>query len=154
MKGKCRDFEKKLNDLTSKEKLVSFITTYQFTGKPFCGEFDDTTFRLTRNTPWTSTKAVLIQGTFQRNREGITELEYEVRSKYSRSIVILLSFALLLFVNVPLLAGAEKLLFADLLKINGFFCVGFLFQLVVFHFKKRIVEERFTTEFEIEKTVL
>ena len=81
-----KEFKRRLHELTSKEKEFYLLTPYNFSGRPFCGKFDDATFILTRNSLWTHVKAIEIKGEYKDGGNGSTAVDYTVgHSKFMRA---------------------------------------------------------------------
>ena len=72
------EFKGQLTELTTPGKDFYFISPYDFSGKPFCGKHDDTTFELTKNSFWKHVLAIQIKGEYKTADNNSTEVTYEL----------------------------------------------------------------------------
>lgn len=149
-----QDFKKRLAELTSKEDDFYFFTPYKFSGKPFCGAFDDDTFELTRNSFWRHVKAVVIKGEYKSLDENSCEVTYTIGlTRFMRnSGIVIFCFALVLF-NLIIFINRNSFyasFLSTLLTINGFYIFSGLVAFTMNELSKRVVNQRFKEEFEID----
>ena len=151
---KKTEFKKRLTDLTSKEKDFSLFTSYNSAGTPFCGAYDDKTFELTRNSFWRNVKALVIKGEYKELDNNSTEVTYKIGlTKFMRNLTIVFGcFTFILFNTVIIINrnNFEEPFLPILLTINGFMIFAGLWGLAINWLTKRIVNQRFREEFEIE----
>lgn len=148
----------KLTKAEFKERLalrtcVSDFTIFNllgFSGKPFRGIFDDSTFALVRNSGWKNARVIEITGEYKASDDNFTEVTYDVGiSKKS----LILSYV----GGVIMLAGITAIYFFDgdsmnasgALALTGFVVLCFLLQFVSHRITKKLVDQRFREEFEI-----
>ncbi len=146
------EFKKRLTELTSKEKDFYFITPYNSSGTPFCGEYDDRTFELTRNSFWQHVKVIVIKGEYNQLDNDSTEVSYALGwTKFTRNLFIVFISLAFVGLNTFLIVFSYKSGFkiSSLLIINGFLAIGCLLISVVNWTTKKIVNQRFKEEFEI-----
>jgi hypothetical protein len=146
-KSNLKDFEKELKQLTTKESFF-FLTPLDFSGKPFCGSFDHSTFDLTRNSMWQHIRAISIKGSYRREGD-VTEVEYEVGvDKFSRIFARVVFILLAVGLNIIVLVS-HRFDASDVIALNFFLLAAWLLLAMMNWISKKIVEERFETEFEI-----
>lgn len=148
------DFKKRLAELTSKEKDFYFLTPYNSSGTPFCGEFDDNNFELTRNSFFKHVNALVIKGEYKALDEYSSDVTYTIGlSSFGRNLSILIYcfafgfFNAVIFINQSSLNDSFLLI---LLTINGVLIFSGLLVFAVNGLTKRIVNQRFKEEFEID----
>ena len=142
------EFKQRLAELTSVERPFYFITPYNFSGKPFCGKFTDSSFDLTRNSIWPSVSAIRIKGEYVRIGNDTTEVFYEVGlAKPLRFFILLFFGATLAGMNMVLIAmgGEGKVI----LTFSGFWIFAGLWGMVLNWIITKIVNQRFQVEFEM-----
>lgn len=146
------DFKRRLIDLTSREKFVYFITPYNFSGKPFCGDFDDSTFTLTKNSFWRHVKAIQIKGEYKQFDKNSTEVIYKIGySDFMRYAAVAFFSIVFIGFNVVLISFTEEKV-SKIISFNIFLCFMGLLGFVVTWISKKIVTQRFEEEFDIDKT--
>jgi hypothetical protein len=153
MKGEStlKNFEERLKELTSAEPSIWFISPYQRSGRPFCGTFDDSSFNLTRNSIWNHVKWISIDGTFKKSDDGTTEVDYEIGTTRRMKAFSIIFFAFTLIgINIFLFNYKDSLANSAIIALNGFWLFAFLWWQLVNRITRKIVEERFQTEFNIE----
>jgi hypothetical protein len=150
---KKTEFKKRLTELTSKEKDFSLFTSYNSSGTPFCGTYDDKTFELTRNSFWRHVKAIVIKGEYKEFDNNSTEVIYTIGvTKFMRNLTIVFAcFSFILFNTVIIVNGDnfKEPFLSVILTINGFIIFAGLWGLTINFLTKRIVNQRFKEEFEI-----
>ena len=145
-----KEFQRRLTELTSKEKDFYFITSYNSSGTPFCGTHDDKTFELTRNSFWRHFKTVIIKGEYKDADNNSTEVTYEVGlSKFARNFSLVFAGLIFVGLNIFLLVIRDKVKISLFLTVNGFLAFGCLLGLTINWVTKKIVNQRFEEEFEI-----
>lgn len=148
-----KEFAKRLTDLTSKEKDFYLLTPYNSSGAPFCGEFNDTTFELRRNSFWRHVKAFVIKGQYKELDNNSTDVTYTIGlTKFMRNLTILFGCFSFVILNLTIIinrGGFKEPFLPILLTINGFMIFAGLWGLAMHWLTKRIVNERFKQEFEI-----
>lgn len=149
-----QDFKKRLAELTSKEDDFYFFTPYKFSGEPFCGAFDDDTFELTRNSFWRHVRAVVIKGEYKALDENSCEVTYTIGlTRFMRNAaIVIFSFAFVLF-NAVIFINRNSFhdpFLSILFTINGVFIFSGLLVFTMNGLSKRIVNQRFKEEFEID----
>jgi hypothetical protein len=147
------EFKRRLTALTSKEKDFYFIISYNSSGTPFCGRYDDKTFDLTRNSFWRHVKFLIIKGEYKELNNNSTEVTYTIGwSKFVRNVFAVFTCIIFLGLNTVLLINADKYEYSFsslVLTVNGFLAFGCLWSAIVNLLTKRIVNQRFREEFEI-----
>jgi hypothetical protein len=82
------EFKNRLKESTTSEIDFYFLSPYKISGEPFCGEFNDSSFDLTRNTHWRHIKAIEIKGRYKKSTDS-TEVAYSIGlSKFLRNFSI------------------------------------------------------------------
>lgn len=149
-----KEFKKRLTELTSKEKDFYFLTPYDSSGTPFCGEFDDNTFELTRNSVWRHVKAFVIKGEYRALDNNSSDVTYTIAlTKFMRNSTIVFScFAFILFNAVIIINRNDfnESFWFIFLTINGVMIFAGFSGLIINGLTKRVVTQRFKEEFEIE----
>lgn len=147
-------FKKRLTALTSEEKGFYFITPYNPSGTPFCGTYNESSFELTRNSFWTHAKAFVIKGEYKSFDHKSTEVTYEIGwRKFMRNLFIVFNVLAFIGINTVAIVNTENFdtsLLSILLTLNGFLIVGNLWVFMTNWVTKRIINQRFKEEFEIE----
>ena len=117
------EFKKRLTELTTPGKDFYLITPYDFSGKPFCGTYDDAKFELTRNSFWRHPIAIQIKGEYKKSDNNSTEVIYELGwTKFMRSFFIVFNCIAFIGINVFIIANRNNFdpsLFSIILTING-----------------------------------
>lgn len=149
-KSSLRDFEKRLKELTDEESSFFFLTPFNFSGKPFCGTFDGTSFNLTRNSFWRHIKSISIKGNYKRLGTS-TEIEYTIDvSRFTRIFSIIFYILTLVGINIFFFFKRQQFDTTAVIGLNIFWLFGAVIAIVVTWIGKKIVKERFHTEFDIE----
>jgi hypothetical protein len=145
-----KEFKERLTQRTSKEKAFYFFTPFSFSGTPFCGTFDDSKFDLTRNSFWTSTKAIQIKGEYRPLNNKATEVIYSVGIlNFYRNFLRIFLGLCLVGINILLFVFRDQLGVSVFLTLNGFFIFAYSLFLISTWILKKIVNQRFQQEFEI-----
>ncbi|MBI3221100.1 MAG: hypothetical protein HYZ44_16430 [Bacteroidetes bacterium] len=144
-----QDFQKRLEDLTSKEKDFFFIP-YDFSGKPFCGTYDANTFDLARNSILSNVRMLRIKGEFKESEKTGTDVTYQIRSpQWMNYLLVILN--VLIFLGMLLLVvftnnyNNVKLI----LTLSGVFVFGNGWVWLVNKITRSMINQRFKEEFEI-----
>jgi hypothetical protein len=144
------EFNKRLTELTSKEKDFFFISPYNSSGTPFCGTFDNSTFYLTRNSFWIHVKAIEIRGEYQQADNKTTEIIYTIGiSRFFRHFSWTIFGLGITGLNTILFIFRDKASISLFVTINGFLIFAYLWFLTVNWITTKIVNQRFRQEFEI-----
>lgn len=147
------EFKRRLSELTAEEKGFYFITPYDFSGKPFCGEYDDTTFELSKNSFWAHVVAMRIKGEYKGLDNKSTEVVYEVGwTKLTRNLTLVFGCIAIFGMNTAVILNRSSFsssFFSVLLTINGFIAFSCFFGVVINWLTKKIVNQKFKAEFEI-----
>jgi hypothetical protein len=147
-----REFKRRLTELTSKEKDFYLFTSYNSSGTPFCGDYNDKTFELTRNSFWRHVKNIVIKGEYKEWDKNSTEVTYTVGwTKFMKTLFIVFPILTFIGLNTVLIVISKNSDYSllSLLAINGFLAFGCLWVAIVNWTTKRIVDQRFKQEFEI-----
>ncbi len=147
------EFKKRLIKLTSKEKDFYLFTPYNSSGTPFCGKYDDKTFELTRNSFWRHVKAIIIKGEYKESNNNSTEVIYTISwTKFMRALSVIFLGLTFIGINTVLIVMSKNSnhSLTSLLAINGFIAFGCLWVMIINQITKRIINQRFKKEFEIE----
>jgi hypothetical protein len=146
------EFKKRLTEITSPEKEF-YIIPYNFSGTPFCGTYDDSTFELTRNSLFIHVKAITIKGEFKGLDNTSTEVIFKIGwTKFRKYAFILFTCSAFIGLNTLLIvlrSNFDLSLKYAFLVLNGFLVFGCLWVLTINWITKRIIEQRFKEEFEI-----
>jgi len=151
MKSKLtkKEFKKRLTELTSPEKDFYILTSYNSSGTPFCGTFNDSTFDLTRNSFWRHVKSVSISGQFKELDKTSTEVIYEVGiSSFGKKVLKVLGGLAFVGLNAVLIFNDVNLRL--IMFINGWLIFMCLWGLGITWLTTKLVNQRFKQEFEIE----
>ncbi len=145
-------FKKRLEEQTEKEKDFFFFTSYQSSGKIFCGTYDDTSFDLTKNTFWSHIKAMRIKGQFETADHRTTEVTYEIGlSKWARLFSYIAGGLTVTGLNFLFFFFSDNVNIATALTLNGFLMFAALWSFIINWIARKIVTQRFEDEFEIEE---
>ena len=148
------EFKLRLTKLTSKDKDFSIFSSYNFSGTPFCGTYDDSKFELTRNSFWRHVKDLIIKGEYRELNGDSTEVTYTIGlTKFKRNLAIAFACFLFLIPNTIIILNQDhfgQTLLPTLLKINAFLGFGCLSGIALTRMTKKIVNQRFKDEFEID----
>jgi hypothetical protein len=144
-----QDFQKRLENLTSMEKDF-FIIPLSFSGKPFCGTYDASTFDLARNSILFNVRMLRIKGKYQDNEKAGTEVTYQIGwpkwMNYGFGVFNILVFAgILLLIVLTQNHNNVKLV----LTLVGFFVIGNRWVWLVNKITRSVIDQRFKDEFEI-----
>ncbi|HND86136.1 MAG TPA: hypothetical protein PLU50_10025 [Pseudobdellovibrionaceae bacterium] len=147
------DFRKRLAQLTSKEKDIYFFTSYNWSGTPFCGKYDDNTFELTRNSHWGHVKAITIKGEYKGLDNNATEVIYTIGfTRFTRNMMVVFVCLAFIMFNTAIFYHRDTLkesLLSVFLTLNGILIFGGLWGLLMNWLAKRAINQRFKEEFEI-----
>ena len=143
------EFKKRLVELTTQGKDFYFFTPYDFSGKPFCGTHDDTTFKLSRNSFWRHVIVIEIKGEYKQSDLNTTEVNCKVGlSQFIRNLTFVLVGLFFIGINI-FFFFIEREPFGTIMAINLFFIFACLWGLSVNWITTKIVNQRFKKEFEI-----
>jgi hypothetical protein len=144
------DFKKRLKALTSSDEGLYLLTPYNSSGTPFCGTFNERTFELTRNSHWRHVKNIKIKGEYIESDKHSTEVTYDVGLSKTMKFLMkgFLIGAFILF-NGFVFYNSDHFDLSIFLTINGFIIFAGLFGLAINWITKKIIDQRFRTEFEI-----
>jgi hypothetical protein len=150
-----KEFQSRLTNLTRIGEPVimgtpfAIFTTFDFSGKPFYGEFNETEFILTRNKVMPFPTGYIIKGTYNANIEA--KLIYEVKPiSFSYYWIRIAPIVFFVFINTILFFNLRSFQLDVVLTVNAFLLVGTLLVIAVDKFQKKSLEKRFCKEFEIE----
>lgn len=127
----------------------AILTSFDFSGKPFYGEYTNSNFRITRN------KTLLPNGYFIKGNfselGSKTKLEYEIKpfifAYYWNRFIPIIGF---LFFNGILFFNLQAIQWDLILVLNGFLGLMTFFAFRLEKFQRKSIEARFIEEFEIE----
>lgn len=149
-----KEFKKRLTELISEEKGLYLLTPYNSSGKPFCGTFDEKKFELTRNSFWIHVKAIVIKGEYRNLDNKWTDISYEIGwTKFMRNLFIAFNGIVFIGFNTFIILNVNHFdtrLLSILLPVNGVLVFANIWVLTVNWLTKKIVNQRFKEEFEID----
>jgi hypothetical protein len=149
------EFESRLKNLVRKGDPsimgtpFAILTSFDFSAKPFYGEYNSFDFRITRN------KTLLPNGYFIKGNfselGSKTKLEYEIKTfifaYYWNRFIPIIGF---LFFNGILFFNLQAIQWDLILVLNGFLGLMTFFAFRLEKFQRKSIEARFIEEFEIE----
>ncbi|GHN01801.1 hypothetical protein WSM22_32900 [Cytophagales bacterium WSM2-2] len=144
-----KEFKRRLTELTSPEKNFNILTSYNFSGTPFCGRFNDSTFELTRNSFWRHVKSITIQGQFKELDQNYTEVVYKVGIRPFEKKAMRI-FTGLAFLGVNFILVFIQINLGLILTLNGLLILFVLFAIGINRVTTRLIDQRFRQEFKIE----
>jgi hypothetical protein len=128
---------------------LSVFTMFGETSKPFYGNYDDTSFRLTTNSTISPTFYIL-EGKYKKVNATVT-INYNLVSPSKFHKVWMNFFPILALVVVNSVFFANNSSFKAFVVFNSFWFVASLFSLWYNKRKKRKLEEKFLELFEITR---
>lgn len=139
----------KKGDPTLMGSPFAILTAFNFSPKPFYGEYSGSNFRITRN------KTLLPNGYFIKGNfselGSKTKLEYEIKpfifAYYWNRFIPIIGF---LFFNGILFFNLQAIQWDLILVLNGFLGLMTFFAFRLEKFQRKSIEARFIEEFEIE----
>lgn len=144
-------FKQRLVEVTSSEEGAFFITSYNFSGTPFCGTHDDSSFVLTRNSFLVNVKSIVIEGAYTETHQKTTEVNYSLRlPRYQGVLYIILNVIAFFGINLAILWNSKtEIPWMILATANGFLIFMNLWGYVIHLISRRLVDQRFRDVFEI-----
>lgn len=128
---------------------LSIFTMFGETSKPFYGNYDDTSFRLTANSTLSPTFYIL-KGEYKKVNATVT-VNYNIVSPSQFHKVWMKFFPILAFIAVNSVFFAKNTPFKAFVVFNSFWIVASLFSVWYNKRKRRKLEEKFLELFEITK---
>lgn len=150
-----QEFESQLKNLVRKGNPTimgtpfAILTSFDFSGKPFYGEYNKSNFRITRNKTLPPNSYV-ISGNFSESGHK-TKLEYQIKPflfiYYWIRIIPIFGF---LFLNAILFFSFQVFQWDIVLVLNGFLGLMAFLSFKLDKHQRKAIETRFIKEFEIE----
>ena len=144
-----KEFKRRLTELTSPEKHFNILTSYNLSGTPFCGRFNDSTFELTRNSFWRHVKSITIQGQFKELDQNYTEVTYKVGIRPFEKKALRV-FIILAFLGINSILVFTQINLGLTITLNGLLISFVLFAMGINWVTTRLIDQRFRQEFNIE----
>lgn len=140
----------KKGDPTLMGSPFAILTAFNFSPKPFYGEYSGSNFRITRNKTLPP-NGYFIRGNFSELGPK-TKLEYEIKpflfAYYWNRFIPIVGF---LFFNTVLFFSSQSFQWDVILVLNGFLALMVFFAFRLDKYQRKAIEARFTEEFEIER---
>lgn len=128
---------------------LSIFTMFGDTSKPFYGNYDETSFRLTTNSTISPTFYIL-KGEYKKVNATVT-VNYSIVSSSKFHKIWIKFFPILACIAVNSIFFIEKRPFNMFVVFNSFWILASLFHLWYTKRKKRKLEEKFLELFEIKQ---
>lgn len=144
-----QDFQKRLEELTSKEKDFFFIP-YDFSGKPFCGTYNASTFDLRRNSILSNVRMLRIKGEYKESERSGTEVTYQVGwPKWMSYFFVILNALIFLGIFLLVIFTNNQSNVKLIWTLLGIFAFGNGWVWLVNKITRSMIDQRFKDEFEI-----
>lgn len=151
-----KDFKSRLTDSTTiGEPTImgtpfAVLTMFDFSGRPFYGEFNNSEFRLARNKIFPFQTGYIIKGKYSTTDSNGTTLKYEIKPiQFYYYWIRVMPVIFLIVLNIMFIKNLGDFTSSEIIVLNIFFLFGLVLMVTVDKFSKKRLEKRFQEEFGV-----